>query len=277
MALKDLLVHVDSGKAAAGRIDAALRLSTDHQAHLTGLYILRRENIVPGYIEAQIPGEVIEAQKKAEAERAAKAEEGFTSAADRAGVSSEWRCVDGALAPTLSLHARYVDMVIMGQADKSDPFSITEYEVEHAILDVGRPALVIPYVGAAKTFGKRVMVAWDGSREAMRAIHEALPLLERADEVHVLSVDTGGTAGHGDVPGADISLHLARHNIKVEASSTPAREISVGDTLLSRAADKSIDLIVMGAYGHSRYRELVLGGVTRRLLQSMTVPTLMSH
>lgn len=278
MALKDLLVHIDNSKAAAGRVDTAIRLAAEHEAHLTGLYVVPGGNAVPAYIESQIPEDVIEAQIQAELARTEKAEEAFKTAADRAGLSTEWRCVEGDPLPTLSLHARYVDLVIIGQADGSDYFSMMEGDVEHAVLDIGRPVLVIPYIGTMETIGKRVMVAWDGSREAMRAIQDALPLLERAEAAHVLSIDPeGGSAGDGDLPGADISLHLARHNIKAQAAFTQAREISVGNTLLSRAADDNIDLIVMGAYGHSRYRELVLGGVTRDLLQSMTVPILMSH
>lgn len=278
MALKDLLVHIDNSKASAGRVDAAVRLAAEHEAHLTGLYVLPGEAAVPAFVEAQIPEDLLEEQRQAELARAGEAEKAFNAAADRAGISSEWRCVEGAVDPTLSLHARYVDLVIIGQADESDSFSMMEGEVEHGVLNIGRPVLVIPYIGAAETIGKRVMVAWNASREAMRAIHDALPLLERAKEVHVLSIDPErGSAGDGDLPGADISLHLARHGIKARAAFTEAREISVGDTLLSRAADKQVDLIVMGAYGHSRYRELVLGGVTRHLLQSMTVPLLMSH
>lgn len=278
MALKDLLVYVDSSNAAAVRTAAAVRLAAEYQAHLTGLYILRGDNIVPGFVEAQIPSKVIEEQKKAERERASEAEQAFKSASDRAGVSAEWRCVEGVLAPTLSLHARYVDLVIIGQAEELDGYAMSEAEVEHALLDVGRPTLVIPYIGVEETLGKNVLVAWDASREAMRAVHDALPLLERANQVHVLSINPeDGPDGHGDLPGADISLHLARHNIKAQASSTEAHGMSLGDALLSWAADKSIDLIVMGAYGRSRYRELVLGGMTRHLLKSMTVPTLMSH
>lgn len=278
MALKDLLVHIDNSKAAAGRLDAAIRLATEHEAHLTGLYIQPSPNAVPAFVETQIPQDVLEAQKKADRTHAEEAEKAFKTAVERAGLSTEWRSVKGALTPTLSLHARYVDLVIIGQADETDPFAMMEGDVGDAVLDIGRPVLVIPYIGAPETLGKRVLVAWNASREAMRAIHDALPILERADEVHVLTIDpASGSAGDGDLPGADISLHLARHNIKAQAGFTEAREISVGDTLLSRAADKQIDLIVMGAYGHSRYRELVLGGATRDLLRSMTVPVLMSH
>lgn len=278
MALKDLLLYVDNGKANAARIDAAIRLATAHDAHLTGLYVTPSVTAIPAFYEAQIPAEVIESQKRADQARAREAEQAFKTAVDRAGISSEWRSVEGDVTPILSLHARYMDLLVMGQADASDPLSLSEGDMEEVVLDAGRPVMVIPYIGAPDPIGRHIMVAWNASRESMRAIHDAMPLLEKAQTVNVLSINPpGGAAGDGDMPGADISLHLARHGIKVEASFTEAHDISVGDTLLSRAADKQVDLIVMGAYGHSRYRELILGGATRHLLQSMTVPVLMSH
>ena len=122
------------------------------------------------------------------------------------------------------------------------------------------------------------MVAWDASRLATRAVNDALPILRKASKVHLLAINPeGGREGHGDVPGADIGLHLARHGVKAEASSIHAEDLEAGDALLSRAADFGADLIVMGAYGHSRWRELVLGGVTRHLLNHMTAPVFMSH
>jgi nucleotide-binding universal stress UspA family protein len=120
-----------------------------------------------------------------------------------------------------------------------------------------------------------VLVAWNGSREAARAAHDALPLLQQADQVHVLAINPGADAG--DIPTAEISQHLARHNVRVEASQLVAKDLDVGDVLLSRAADLGSDLIVMGAYGHTRLRETILGGATKHLLAHMTVPVLMSH
>jgi nucleotide-binding universal stress UspA family protein len=120
------------------------------------------------------------------------------------------------------------------------------------------------------------MIAWDAGREAARAVHDALPVLERAKSVVVLVINPR-RGNHGAEPGADIALHLARHGIKVEAQNTEVKDLSVADALLSRLADQGIDLLVMGAYGHSRLRELVVGGVTRQLFQQMTVPVLMSH
>jgi nucleotide-binding universal stress UspA family protein len=146
------------------------------------------------------------------------------------------------------------------------------------VTSAGRPALVIPYIGAPEPFGRTVTIAWDAGREAARAVADAMPLLEKAEKVHLLTVNPRfGISGHGEEPGADIALHLARHGIQAEVNHSHARDMEVGDLVLSWLADSSSDLLVMGAYGHSRLRELVLGGVTRRLLDSMTVPVLMSH
>jgi len=121
-----------------------------------------------------------------------------------------------------------------------------------------------------------VLVAWNGSREATRAVHDALPLLRRAEKVTVLSIDPDEDA-EPRLPGADVSLHLARHGVTAQAATIAGTDVAVGDLLLSYAADHDIDLIVMGAYGHTRLREVVLGGATRTLLRHMTVPVLMSH
>lgn len=276
MALKDLLVHVDNSKACAARVEAAIRLARSNQAHLSGVYVLPMIT-VPGYAEAQIPLEVIEAQRQAARTQATEAEKLFRSATDKAGISSEWRSVEDDFARALTLNARYVDVAVMGQVDKSDPMAISGL-VERVMLDAGRPVLVIPYIGAGNTLGERVLIAWNASREAIRAVHDALPLLQKAKSVTVMAINPpAGEEGDGDIPAADISLHLARHGVKVEADHVEAHDIAVGDMLLSRAADKSTDLIVMGGYGHSRLRELVLGGATRHILEHMTVPVLMSH
>jgi nucleotide-binding universal stress UspA family protein len=137
---------------------------------------------------------------------------------------------------------------------------------------------VVPYAGTFKTIGQRVLVAWNAGREATRAVNDALPLLEGAAKVTVLAINPhGGLRGHGEVPGADIALHLARHGVRAEASAIKSDDVEIGALLLSQAADLNADLIVMGAYGHSRLREVVLGGATREILRSMTVPVLLSH
>lgn len=272
MAFKDLLVHIDNSKACGKRIEAALRLAREHEAHLAALYVIPLLNI-PSYAEAQVPAEVIETQRRAARADAAAAEKAFNQAARKAGATAEWRCVEEDFVQALTVHARHADLTVIGQTDLSDERAIPGL-AEAVALNAGRPVLVIPYIGAAATLGERMLIAWNASREAVRAVNDALPLLQRAKKVTVLSVNPpGGVA----IPGADIALHLARHGVKAEADHVEAHDIAVGDMLLSRAADKAVDLIVMGAYGHSRLRELVLGGATRHLLRHMTVPVLMSH
>src|SRR5206468_1617267 len=141
-----------------------------------------------------------------------------------------------------------------------------------------RPVLVLPYAGRFETVGRRVLVGWNARREAARAVHDALPLLRQAESVTVLAIDpVRGAHGHGEEPAADLALHLARHGLQVTARQTDSAGLDPADVLLNTAADEGADLIVVGGYGHSRVREVVLGGVTRRLLRTATVPVLISH
>jgi nucleotide-binding universal stress UspA family protein len=145
-------------------------------------------------------------------------------------------------------------------------------------MDTGRPALVIPYIGARAIPPKRAMVAWDGSREAARAVNDALPFLRLATSVTILVVDAERRPSQlGEQPGADIATHLARHSVKVEVRQVHGGGLATGDVILSQASDEGTDLVVMGGYGHSRFREMVLGGATRHLLDHMTCPVLLSH
>jgi nucleotide-binding universal stress UspA family protein len=149
---------------------------------------------------------------------------------------------------------------------------------EQLVLASGRPVLLIPYIGAGATMGERVVIGWDASREAARAVSDALPILERAASVVVVTINPRQRDfGHGEMPGTDIALHLARHGVKVEVQRVETRDMDVGNALLSHLAGQSADLLVMGGYGHSRLREIVLGGATRTVLGDMTVPVLMSH
>ncbi|HXH02718.1 MAG TPA: universal stress protein [Candidatus Competibacteraceae bacterium] len=277
MGLKDILVHVDGGQANASRVRLALELAGRFQAHLSGLYVIPRWTIPP-YVGLTIDPSIIQAQEEAARTQAKQTEEQFRAAADQVGIAAEWRALEGEPAPLLVQQARYADLVILGQANPDDPASPDFMLAEEVILQAGRPVLVVPYIGAPAQFGQRVLVAWNASRESTRAVNDALPLLAAAQKVDVVVCNAAGTAaanaGH---IAADISLHLARHGVTVESHHLKAEDIEVGDMLLSRAADLGADLIVMGAYGHSRWRELVLGGATRHILKHMTVPVLMAH
>jgi nucleotide-binding universal stress UspA family protein len=212
------------------------------------------------------------------AENARQAQKQFREAAARHGdAGAEWRASDADAAAAVCLSARYADLVVAAQPEPQDAPEARLLADELAF-SAGRPVLFVPYAGRFAAAGKRVLIAWDGGREAARAVSDALPFLKRAEAVEVAVFDPErGRRNHGEQPGADIGLYLARHGVKVSAHRQSGAGFDVGAQILSRAADTSADLIVIGAYGHSRMRELVLGGVTRTMLESMTVPVLMSH
>jgi nucleotide-binding universal stress UspA family protein len=280
MAYKDLLVHLDDSKGCASRIDAAIRLAARHDAHLTGFYPIVEIPLL-SYIREQIPPDVrasMDAEAKA---RADDALEVFRKAAARSGIAHDARAdhaLDTTLARVLSMHARYADLLILGQADPAEASELGRRQPEDVALSSGRPVMIVPYIGAPEIPGRDVVIAWDASREAARAVGDAMPILEQADSVLVVTVDPETRPlGHGELPGADIGTHLARHGIRVEVEEVVSGELSVADALLAHLADRRVDLLVMGAYGHSRLRELVLGGVTRKILESMPVPVVMAH
>lgn len=278
--IKDILVHVDSGKSSAGRIAAAVALAERFGAHVTGL-VLAVEPMppiaVPGMVPAILPSSMQEEVARAAASTAAQ----FAAAVTRAGLAPDCRTVSALAidaARVAALHARHADLTILGQPEKDEIAPTGATFAVDVIMAAGRPGLVVPYIGPRAALGERVLVAWNASRESARALNDAMPILERAKSVTVLTVnpEADGMEERRD-PGADIALHLARHGVKVEAERAVAREVSVGDAILAEIGDNGQDLVVMGAYGHSRLREFVLGGVTRQMLQTMTVPVLMSH
>lgn len=278
MAFRTIVVQADNRKSAPARIDYACRLAARDDAHLIGICPIPFANLAADFGAVATP-EIIELQRRYLVEDAERAKSSFEENARRAGVRTEWRQPEGHPSAILAQTGRYADVVVVGQDDPDDSaMSAPARLVEDLLFAVGRPVLAIPYIGAPETLATRVLVAWNASREATRALNDALPLLKRAERVTVLSVNPSpGDRGDGDVPSADICLHLARHGVKAEAAQTQARDIEAGDVILSRAADEGADLIVMGAYGHARLREQILGGVTRTLLGHMTVPVLMSH
>lgn len=279
MGYKNILVHVDQTKTCRARIDAAIALALQHEAHLTGLYVIV-EPSGASFARGYLPPEIVSAAAGHAEARAKENLARFAAAAERNQVSFDTRTdrgFDVELADVLSMHARYADLVVIGQVDPDDP-AAAQHLPEQLVLACGRPVLLIPYIGAGAALGQRVVVGWDAGREAARAVGDALPILEKASWVSVVSANPRqGDYGHGDVPGADIALHLARHGVKVDVQRIDARDIGVGNLLLSHVASESADLLVMGAYGHSRLREIVLGGATRTILGEMTVPVLMSH
>lgn len=276
MSYKSILVQIDPGKRCALRVDVAIRLAQQHDSHLVGLHVVAPFE-PPGYVLAEMGPAIIEAQKHATAAEIARSEIEFIKQAEKAGIrNAEWRSAIDDPVDAMTLHARYADLLVIGQADPSDGSNLAADFPERLVLAAGRPVLILPSVGKFTSIGARILVAWNGSREATRAVTDAIPLLQRAEKVHVMAVNPR-KGEHGSVPGADIGLYLARHGVRVEVKTDHGAEIDVGNELLSRAADLDADLIVMGCYGHSRLKEWVLGGATRTILGSMTAPVLMSH
>jgi nucleotide-binding universal stress UspA family protein len=277
------LLHLDVSARSRIRLEHAAALGQRHGAHVTGICVIDLPPPPLFYGDASLQvdprtlQEVMTQMRTAATGEAAKVEALFRERLGRDGLSHEWRLVDGFAGETVALHARYADLVILGQPDPNADPGASGIPAP-ALLSSGRPVLLVPYAGDVATIGETVLVAWNASREAARAVNDALPLLREARAVTVLAVNPlGGIAGDGDVPAADIALHLARHGVKAEAAHTVAPEIPEGDAILDYAADIGADLIVAGGYGHSRMREFVFGGVTRSLLTEMTVPVFLSH
>jgi nucleotide-binding universal stress UspA family protein len=275
--IKDILVNLSVGPARDVAADFSASVASIFDAHLTGV-AFNYDPIIPIGEMYGIASEVIQSQQ-IENEKAAKvAAAKLDDAARRAAVSAQAHVLGAPVtgAPNLFAHiARRFDLSIVDQPEPDKPV-LDRLIVEAALFDSGRPVLVIPYIQRAGLKLDRVMVCWDGSRSAARAVGDAMPFIVRAKTAEIVIVATE-PAKSDEMPGADIAHHLARHGAKAEIDRIVSTEIDVASTILSHAADVSADLLVMGGYGHSRLREFVLGGATRGILGAMTVPTLMSH
>lgn len=281
MGIKSILVHLDSGANAEGRVTAAAGLALQHDAHLIGL-------APAGWIPVPIEGGggfgLAAYQQAASDELRDKAlacTRLFQERVSLLGVTSyEGRVEMGYAADAMTLAARYCDLTVVTQCNPDDSRGKQSSQMaEEVLLRSGRPLLVLPFAGECEVPpSARVLVGWNGSREAARAMHDALPLLKNAASVEVAVFETPEEVDriHGQLPGADIGLWLARHGLKVKVSYVPIK-VAAGEALLSHAADMGAQLIVAGGYGHSRLREAVLGGVTRTLMTSSPVPVLFSH
>src|SRR5712671_1809780 len=276
--IKDIIVHLEHRVARDPARDFAITIAETFDAHVAGVAFAYTPDF-PGYVMLETPPDIL-AQLIAESEKAALAAiERFDAAARRSMVSAEHRLLRtiGAEAPAvLSALARRFDLSIFMQ---SEPNAMdNEDMIETSLFESGRPLIVVPYIQKEGLKLDHVVCCWDGSRAAARAINDALPLLTKATTVDLLIVvnEKTNTAG-SEIRGAEIGKHLARHDVKVQIVTIPAADIDVSNAILSYVADISGTLIVMGGYGHPKLREVILGGVTRDMLKSMTVPVFMAH
>lgn len=277
MSYKTILVHVDHSRHAAERIGIAARLAISENAHLVGAAMSGISRFIYNDSAVDLAGPIVAPHIDALYAQANAALARFDAIASQAGVlSHERRLIDDEPSDGLTLQARYADLVVIGQTDRDEPPpSVIADLPEYVMLNCARPVLLVPYAGSFDTVGSNALVAWDGSMSATRGITCAIPMLRRARNV-TLALFNPSNEVHGEQPGADIALFMARHGIKVEVVQQNT-ELDAGNALLSMAADLRSDLLVMGGYGHARFREILLGGVTKTILQTMTLPVLMSH
>lgn len=268
--IKDILVHVTPGEALPAQVPVALDLARRFEARVHAVYPLVHFRL-PGYVVGDVNAELLERVRERERERARQIEERVREAVG--ALELQWTCRAGEPEALVNEAARSADLVVIEQptAGSSDDTGTFANEV---IMGSGRPVLLAPAAGVPPGVGEHVLVAWNGSRECARATHESLALLRRAEKVHLLAMDEGAVSGEHRLE--DILAHLARHGIEAQMRRAAVRD-HAGDTLLDTVAECGADLLVMGAWGHSRLREVVLGGVTAHVLRHATVPVLVAH
>ena len=274
--IKDIVVNLGLGaKDPAG--DYAVALGEALGAHVAGV-AFAYEPVIPGAVMGGIPPEFIEAQRTESDKTAKDAVARFEAAAKRAGLSAETRIISASVSAAADQFARIgrrFVLVVVGQHDPDQGIQDGVVD-ETALFESGRPVLFVPFIQKGAVKLDRIMVCWDGGRAATRAIADSMPLLKKAKQVEIVMIATK-SAKSDEIAGADLGQHLARHGLKIDVKRITSPDIDVASTILSYAADSSADMIVMGGYGHSRLREFILGGATRGILESMTVPVLMSH
>jgi nucleotide-binding universal stress UspA family protein len=272
--IRDIIVNLSVTSNDSAVVNYAASVAAALQAHVTGVAFIYDAVADGGYI----PAHVIERQQADNGAAAESAIKSFTAAGSRCEISAEPLTLNATLAGAgdqFARMARRFDLTIVGQGQPE--MSTMEQIIGEAVLfDSGRPMIMVPYIQKVPFKIDNVMICWDGSRAAARAVADALPLLGRDSRVEIVMI-TNERGKQYDMEGVDIGQHLARHGFKVEVQRLPGGDIDVADALLSHAADSSTDFMVMGGYGHSRLREFVFGGVTRSIFQSMTVPVLLSH
>jgi nucleotide-binding universal stress UspA family protein len=276
--IKDIIVNLTPGEARDPATDYAISAASALEAHLAGVTFIYDPLIPAAVMGGGIPPDLIEAQR-VESEKGARAAAArFDAAAKREGLSFESHQLAASAAGAADRFAhlaRRFDLAIVGQSQPDGP-PVPDMVLETALFESGGPVLAVPYIQKDGLKLDRVMVCWDGGRPAARAIGDALPLLARSKAVELV-IFSGEPGKQDEIPGADMGRHLARHGLKVTVNRMPLGDVDVGDAILSHAADSNADVMVMGGYGHSRLRQFILGGATRTVLQSMTLPVLLSH
>ncbi len=274
MAIKTILVHISAGGHSDERLETAVALARDHEARLVGLFVTPVLDI-PAFAQVHIGKEIIQAHRDDAEAAVDRAEAAFRERLAKDDIAAEWHSELGDDHRVVPQHARYADIAVIGQASGlGGEGSLFSQLSEAVVLDSGRPTILVPVKGTHRAIGKRVVVAWNGVREAARAVFDALPILVKADQVTVLVIDAHE---QDQLHGAAIVARLARHGVTVEVVGVESGVAGISGALLHWCATNAADLLVMGAYGHARAREWAIGGATRETLDEMNLPVLMSH
>jgi nucleotide-binding universal stress UspA family protein len=274
---KDVVVNISGRGPRDFAAEYATSIAATFGTHIAGISFLY-EPVIPDGTLGGIPVDLIELQREENSKVANAAVSRFEAGVKKAGISAETRILDatfGGAATLFAQIARRFDLAVVGQAQRESGAS-DELMVEGALFESGRPLVVVPYIQKRGLTLERVLACWDGGRTAARAIGDAMPFLERAKAVDIVIVAEERKGGD-EINGANMGEHLARHGVTANVKRIAKGDLAIEDVLLSYAADSGADFMVMGGYGHSRLREFILGGVTRGILGSMTVPVMMSH
>jgi len=280
MQFKNIMVYLDQGNSNQARVDSALAIASTHGAALTGVVLIAQPSSAILQRLGITNAPAIHEKSRADAQESI---DQFHEQAAAAGVEADvlkLECLEGDAPAKLSRVARVYDLSILRQANPdSDNAAFVAGLSEEVMFSSGRPVLYMPYIGAHQIPFKRGLIAWDGSRSSARAVHDALPLLENMDQVTILVIDsnTMEPSSDGVMPGEGLSRHLHRHGISSEIQHLMRGDSSTSTLVLNELANTGADLLVMGGYGTPKLREIILGGVTRTVLEMMTVPVFMSH
>ena len=275
MSYKSITVCLDNSAASSRLLDFAITLTAQHDAHLTGLHMTYAPIIFSDPYAVWEPM-MMEWEESAQTKQE-HVRKTFIAASDKASVNSDFSAYRSTDLHAVIAHARASDLTIVAQRNlgDSDGDMRNNFPISF-VLKLGRPVLFFPCTGEVSTTFKTIVIAWDGGREATRAMADAMPFLKLAKQVKVLSISERIDEDH-DLPDVDIAAYLSKHNVKVEIERNENVQIAPAEWLLQRAENCGADLLVMGAYGHNRLTELILGGVTRTVMGQMTLPVLMSH
>jgi len=281
MSYKDVLVHLDNTEVCAARVAAALALAKRDGARVTGI-AMALESTIATYIGIDFPASLTEEQQALVENSANNAVARFKAAAKEAGVEYKVRtikCPATKAAGRLAFFARHADMTFLGQADPdSAGRSFQESLLDSVLHHSGRPVYMVPYIGRFEHKTRHAVIAWDGSKKAVRAVSDAIPMLTARDEVDVLVVNPEQRSDEfGGQQGENLVEHLARYGINAKVVERTNPEVGVATVILNHIADVGADLLVMGAFGQSRLREKTFGGVTNTILHQMTAPVVMSE